>query len=125
MPTQLLAHNPAAYLRPAFDALNWPDLAFDAAMRCPMRRDIIELIATCWPAKPMENIVSISRINWLAIDAAQRCRTAREALPYSEHSAAGQLFAKCFDLEKKRLSALALPAQSATENVANATEGVF
>lgn len=114
-----LHHNPALYERLAFDCLCWPGLSFEAAMHCPVRRDIIELIATRWPHRPMENIVSISRISWLATDAAQRHRTPREPNPYPEHSAAGQLFAKCFNLEQKRLSAQATQAQAATESIAD------
>ena len=112
------AHNPTVYLRKAFEALNWPDVTFHDAMRCPARGNIIELIAIRWPQRPMENIVSISRISWLATDAAQRHRSARDANPYTEHSAAGGLFIKCFDLEKKRLLAHAVAAQAAVETVA-------
>ena len=114
-------HNPPQRLRQhlAFEALCWPGLTFDAAMHDPVRRDIIELIAIRWPQRPMENIVSISRISWLATDAAQRHRSARDANPYTEHSAAGGLFTKCFDLERKRLLVHAAAAQAAIETVAN------
>lgn len=123
MPCPLtLHHNPAHYQRPAFDCLCWADMTFEAALLDPARRDIIEFIAIHWPHRPMENIASISRISWLATDAAQRHRSARDANPYTDHSAAGQLFAKCFRLEQKRLLALASRAQPAIDSVA-ATEG--
>lgn len=116
-PAKPLAFDPDVYLRPAFEALNWQGLAFEAAMQDPARRDIITFIATRWPQRPMENIVSVSRIDWLATDAATRCRTAHEANPYPEHSAAGQLFAKCFDAAQKRLSAQVPRVCAATESV--------
>ena len=112
------SHSPDQRQRLAFEALYWAGLTFDAAMHDPARRDTIEFIATRWPERPMENIVSISRISWLATDAAQRHHSARDANPYTEHSAAGGLFIKCFYLEKKRLAALSTPAQAAIETVA-------
>lgn len=121
MPVQPFTHNPATYQPIAFVALGWPG-TFEAAMQCTARRDILEHIATWWPKRPMENIVSISRIDLLATNAARRGDTLRSANPYPEHSAPGQLFAKCFDLEQKRLSALALKDQEATETIANELE---
>lgn len=118
-PPAPLHHNPALYLRVAFEALHWPGPTFEAAMHDPARCEIIELIATRWPEKRMENIVSISKINWLATDAAARHRTAREANPYPEHSVPGELFVKCFNLEQKRLLAHTLQAQVATETIAD------
>lgn len=105
-PPAPLHHNPALYERPAFDALHWPGHTFEAAMSDPARRDIIEFIATRWPQKPMENIVPISRICQLATGAARTHSTAREANPYPEHSAAGGLYAQCFELEKARIAAV-------------------
>lgn len=121
-PPAALPHNPAAYLHAAFTALHWPGLTFEAAMQCTARRAILDLIATRWPEKRMENIVLISRIDLLATNAARRGDALRSANPYPEHSAPGQLFAKCFDLEQKRLSALALKAQEATKTIANELE---
>ena len=118
MPAQLPAHNPATYLRPAFQALNWPGMEFKDSMFDPARFEIIEFIATHWPKRPMEHIVSISRVDWLATDAAQRHTTAQSANPYTEHSAAGGLFIKCFNAEKTRI-AQAAQAQAAIENIAN------
>ena len=104
--------------RLAFIALNWQGLRFEVAMQCPVRRGTIEFIATHWPKRPMEHIVSISRVDWLATDAAQRHTTAQSANPYTEHSAAGGLFIKCFNAEKTRM-AQAAQAQTAIENIAN------
>ena len=118
MPTPALHHNPALYQRLAFDCLCWTGVTFEAALLDPGRRGVIDHIATHWPHKPMENIASISRISQLATGAAQRHRSARDANPYTDHSAAGQLFARCFDLEQKRLLALAPQAPPATESVA-------
>lgn len=109
------AFNPALYLRPAFECLHWPSHTFDAAMQDPARRAIIEFIATCWPQRPMENVVPISRICQLATGAARHHATAREANPYPEHSAAGGLYAQCFDLEKARMTAAAAATQPAGE----------
>lgn len=119
-----LHHNPAHYQRLAFECLCWAGLTFDAALLDPGRRDIIDHIATHWPHRPMDNIVSISRISYLATDAARRHSTLRDANPYPDHSAPGQLFAKCFDLEQKHLLAQASRAQVATESV-TATERAF
>ncbi|NQW92673.1 MAG: hypothetical protein HQ446_01305 [Polaromonas sp.] len=106
-----LTHNPATYWRSAFTALHWPSITFDAAMQCPARRDIIEFIATWWPQRPMCNIVSISRIDLLATDAAQRGDTAHSANPYPSHTPPGQLWLKCFAAEQARM-ALAAAAQA-------------
>ena len=111
MPGQPLFHDPAAYLRTAFVALHWPHLAFEAAMQDAARREIIEHIATWWPQRPMENIVSISRIDMQATDAARRGATACSAIPYPDHTPAGQLWLKCFAAEQQRL-ARALQAQA-------------
>ena len=108
-----LAHNPANYVRLAFEAIDWPHLTFEAAMKDTVRRDILEFIATHWPQRPMTNIVSISRIDLLATDAARRGDHARSANPYPEHSAPGQLWLKCFAAEQARL-ALATAAQAAS-----------
>ena len=59
----------------------------------------------------MENIVSISKIDLLATDAARRGDNAHSANPYPEHSAPGQLWLKCFAAEQARL-ALATAAQA-------------
>ena len=114
-----LHHNPALYLRVAFEALHWPATTFEAAMHCIARRDIIELIATQWPQRPMENMVSISKINLQASVAAAHYRTAQSANPYPEQSAPGLLFAKCFHLEQKRMLAPASPVHAATETIAD------
>lgn len=125
MPAPLnLTHDPALYQRVAFTCLCWAGLTFEAALFDAGRRDIIDHIATHWPHRPMENIVSISRISYLATDAARRRCTLRDVNPYPEHSAPGQLFAKCFHLEQKHLLAQATRARTAIESVA-ATEGAL
>ena len=48
--------------------------------------------------------------------------TLRSANPYPDHSAPGQLFAKCFGLEQKRLSAQAIQAQAAIQTIAKELE---
>lgn len=110
-----------AYLRTAFAAMAWLGWTFEAAMHDPVRSDILTHIASHWPRRPMENIVSVSRIAQLASRAALHDSSASAANPYPEHSAAGTLFAKCFDAEKKRLEAEAARAQSATESIATTT----
>ena len=108
-----------AYLRTAFAAMAWVGWTFEAAMHDPVRRDIVTFIASHWPHRPMENIVSVSRIEQLAQRAALHERSAQRANPYPEHSAAGGLFAKCFEAEKKRQTAHIPRAQSASETTAN------
>jgi hypothetical protein len=108
----LPTYNPAIYRPIAFAALAWPG-TFEAAMRCPARRDIIELIATRWPQRPMTDIVSISKIDLLATNAARRGDKLPGANPYPDHGAPGQLFAKCFAAEQARL-ALTAAAQAAS-----------
>ena len=119
-----LTHDPALYLRTAFDCLCWAGVTFDAALLDPERRSVIDHIAIHWPHRIMENIVSISRISYLATDAAQRGCKLHEINPYPGHSVPGQLFAKCFELEQNRLLTQASRAQPATESVA-ATEKAF
>lgn len=102
MPGQAFTHHPATYQPIAFAALGWPG-TFEAAMQCTARREIIEHIAIHWPRKPMENIRSISSIDMNATDAARRGASARSAIPYPEHTPAGQLWLKCFAAEQARL----------------------
>lgn len=107
-----------AQLRTAFTAMHWVGWTFEAALADPVRRDIITHIASHWHRRPMENIVSVSRIEQLAQRAALHAHSARHVNPYPEHSAAGGLFTRCFDAEQKRLKSHATPAQAATETIA-------
>lgn len=113
MPGQAFTHHPATYRPIAFAALGWPG-SFEAAMQDTARRDILDHIATHWPRKPMDNIVSISRIDLLASNAAKRGATARSDNPYPEHSAPGQLWLKCFSAERDRINQA---AQAQAESV--------
>ena len=113
MPDQPLFHNPATYLHTAFVALHWPHLTFEAAMHDTARADIIKFIATHWPQRPMHHIVSVSKIDLMATDAARRGASARGTNPYSDHSPPGQLWLKCFAAEQTRLT-LAAAAQAAS-----------
>jgi hypothetical protein len=112
-----VTHNPDAYQRIAFDALHWVGWTFEAAMQDSTRREIIKYIAIRWP-KTMDNVIPISRIEKLAHQAAGLHDTAGQANPYPEHSAAGGLFARCFDAEKNRRKVLAAKAHAAIETVA-------
>lgn len=109
--------NPAAYLRIAFDALNWTGCTFEAAMQQPTRRQIIEFIANYYPQK-METIVLIGRIEQLANKAALHHPRASDAQPYPAHTSAAKLFVLFFDVEQKRLLALAQQALPAMKEVA-------
>ena len=113
MPRQARTHHPATYQPIAFAALGWPG-SFAAAMQDALRRDILEHIAIHWPQKPMDNIVSISRIDLLACQAAARGDKLPGANPYPDHGAPGQLFIKCFAAALQRM---ALATQALAESV--------
>lgn len=55
----------------------------------------------------MESITSVTRVEQLANAAATRKDSAEQACPYPPDSAAGKLFLLMFEIEQKRLEALA------------------
>lgn len=85
------------FRRLAFSSLYWPGWSFEAAMQHPTRARIIGLIATHYPEK-MDPIISISRIEREANQAATLYTDINAACPYPFDTNAGRLFKEFFML---------------------------